>query len=108
MESKQEKELLLCALLLVGAVVVARVLSSDSHEKKSAFCGDCKSESCNECSSNASGSDIATKETQKWVYTIEDNKDFCRWYDKDGRNTRTFNSKCSRSQANMGQGAKKK
>lgn len=46
--------------------------------------------------------------TQKWVYTIENGKDYCRWYDKDGKNTRTFNSPCSRSQANMyGNKAKK-
>lgn len=39
--------------------------------------------------------------TQKWVYTIEDGKDYCRWYDKYGKVTRTYNAPCSKSQANM-------
>ncbi len=46
--------------------------------------------------------------TQKWVHQIVDGKDYCRWYDKEGRNTRTYNQPCSRSQANMGQNKKKK
>lgn len=46
--------------------------------------------------------------TQKWVYTIESGKDFCRWYDGNGKNTRTYNSPCSKSQANMYNGNSKK
>lgn len=38
---------------------------------------------------------------QKWVYSVEDGKDYCRWYDRYGKNTRTYNSPCSKSQANM-------
>jgi len=38
---------------------------------------------------------------QKWVYSIEDGKEYCRWYDRYGKNTRTYNAKCSGSQANM-------
>lgn len=102
MEKKQEKELLVCALLLVGAVVLARILSEDKPEKKSAFCGNCKSKSCSECSSNASG-DLtpAPQGGQKWVYSVENGADKCRWYDRDGKNTKTYNSPCSKSQAKM-------
>lgn len=39
--------------------------------------------------------------TQKWVYSIENGKDYCRWYDRYGKNTRTYNQPCSKSQANM-------
>jgi uncharacterized protein YodC (DUF2158 family) len=39
--------------------------------------------------------------TQKWVYTVENGKDYCRWYDRYGKNTRTYNQPCSKSQANM-------
>jgi hypothetical protein len=47
----------------------------------------------------------------RWKEHIRDaknGKDYCRWFDKDGRNTRTYNAPCSRSQANMGQNKKKK
>lgn len=102
MEKKQEKELLICALLLVSAVVLSRILSEDKSEKKSAFCGDCKSESCNECSSNASGDLTPPPQGgQKWVSSTENGEDKCRWYDKDGRNTKTYNFPCSKSQARM-------
>lgn len=65
-----------------------------------------------EKTSGISGGDETTKKEdntpppdfsnyQKWVYSIENGKDFCRWYDRDGRNTRTYNSPCSKSQAGM-------
>lgn len=36
-----------------------------------------------------------------WVNSIEDGKDYCRWYDNDGRNTVTYNRPCTRAQAGM-------
>lgn len=42
-----------------------------------------------------------TEKVQKWVYSIEDGKEYCRWYDGYGRNTVTYNNKCSKTQANM-------
>lgn len=42
-----------------------------------------------------------TKNTQKWVYSIEDGKDYCRWYDRTGKNTVTYNSPCNKAKANM-------
>jgi hypothetical protein len=36
-----------------------------------------------------------------WVNSIEDGKDYCRWYDNEGRNTITYNRPCTRAQAGM-------
>lgn len=41
------------------------------------------------------------KNTQKWIYSIENGKDYCRWFDRSGRNTQTYNMPCSKAQANM-------
>ena len=42
-----------------------------------------------------------TKNTQKWVYSVEDGKDYCRWYDRNGKNTLTYNAPCNKAKANM-------
>lgn len=45
--------------------------------------------------------------TQKWVYSVEAGKDYCRWYDRHGKNTQTYNQPCNKVQANMHSGKKK-
>jgi hypothetical protein len=39
--------------------------------------------------------------TQKWVYIIENGKDYCRWFDSKGKNTVTYEKPCNLAQANM-------
>jgi hypothetical protein len=39
--------------------------------------------------------------TQKWIYIIENGKDYCRWFDSKGRNTVTYERPCTLAQSNM-------
>jgi hypothetical protein len=39
--------------------------------------------------------------TQKWIYIIENGKDYCRWFDQYGRNTVTYEKPCTLAQSNM-------
>jgi hypothetical protein len=39
--------------------------------------------------------------TQKWIYIIENGKDYCRWFDQYGRNTVTYERPCNLAQSNM-------
>jgi hypothetical protein len=41
------------------------------------------------------------KNTQKWIYSIENGKDYCRWFDRTGKNTQTYNRPCTKAQSNI-------
>jgi hypothetical protein len=90
-----------CLGVVAGLVFADKIFTKKEVAKSSDF------SSANGQSKSDSTPPPDVKDTQKWVYTVENNKDYCRWYDKYGRNTRTYNAPCSKSQANMYGNAKK-
>ena len=89
------KKIILCfGVSLLACVVIKKLTSS---EETSNVTGKEDNKSSKDEFSNI----------QKWVYSIEDGKEYCRWYDRYGKNTVTYNTKCNRNQANM-YGNKKK
>ncbi len=82
------------SLLVVGAVLF---LIPKKGEKTSGVTGG--DETTKKEDSTPPPSDFTNY--QKWVYSVENGKDYCRWYDRNGKITRTYNQPCSKSQTNM-------
>lgn len=80
------------SLLVVGTILF---LTSKKGEKTSNVTGD----EATKKSDSTPPPDFTNY--QKWVYSIENGQDYCRWYDRNGKNTRTYNQPCSKSQAGM-------
>ena len=82
------------SLLVVGTILF---LIPKKEEKKSGVTG--SDETTKKEDNTPPPSDFSNY--QKWVYSIENGQDYCRWYDRTGKNTRTYNQPCSKSQAGM-------